>query len=171
MPGTFVWKCSSTTMRLRLSSVDAGLLEAEPLGVRARGRWRRARRRPRPSPASPPAAGSIVTLQPPPSFSTPVTLRAELEARCPASRECAGTACATSPSMPGRMRSRNSTTSDLGAEPPPDGAELQPDDAGADHQQPLRHLRQAPARRSTRRCVFSSISMPGSLRRRPSRWR
>ena len=28
----------------------------------------------------------------------------------------------------------------LGAEPPPHRAELEPDDAGADHQQPLRHL-------------------------------
>jgi hypothetical protein len=31
---------------------------------------------------------------------------------------------------------------DLRAEPPPHRAELQPDDAGADHEQPLRHLRQ-----------------------------
>ena len=37
-------------------------------------------------------------------------LRAEAELQSPASGKCAGSACATSPSMPGRMRSRNSTT-------------------------------------------------------------
>ena len=34
MPGTLVAKCASTTTRPRLSSVDAGFLEAEPFGER-----------------------------------------------------------------------------------------------------------------------------------------
>ena len=44
--------------------------------------------------------------------------------------------------MPGRIRSRNSTTTHLGAEAPPDGAELEADDAGSDDEQPLRHALQ-----------------------------
>ena len=49
---------------------------------------------------------------------------------------------ATSASMPGRMRSRYSTTVTSRAEPPPDRAELQPDHAGADHHE----LARAPCR-------------------------
>ena len=54
----------------------------------------------------------------------------------------------TSPSMPGRIWSRNSTHGDLGAEPPPDRAELEADDAATDHDQVPGHLRPVPARRS-----------------------
>ena len=43
---------------------------------------------------------------------------------------------ATSRSMPGRMRSKNSTTVTWAAEPAPHRAELEPDDAGADDQEP-----------------------------------
>ena len=68
----------------------------------------------------------------------------------------------TSSSKPGRIWSRNSTHGDLGAEPPPDRAELQPDHAAADHDHVPGHLRRAPARRSNRRSLFWSISTPGS---------
>ena len=44
-----------------------------------------------------------------------------------------------SPSRPGVMRSRNSTTSHLAAEPAPHRAQFEPDIAAADHQQALRH--------------------------------
>ena len=51
---------------------------------------------------------------------------------------------------------------DFRAEPAPDRAELEPDDAGADDEKLLRHLRERRARRSRRRPAFSSIATPGS---------
>ena len=58
---------------------------------------------------------------------------------------------------------------DLAAEPPPDRAELEADDAGADHQEASRHLGKvsAPVDATT---ACSSMAMPGSLATR-SRWR
>ena len=58
----------------------------------------------------------------------------------------------------------------LGAEPPPHRAELEPDDAGADHQQLLRHLveRQRAGRRDDPLLV--DRRRPAAAPR-PSRWR
>ena len=57
-----------------------------------------------------PAAGSMVTLWPAPFLATPVTLLESLKLM-PCFMRMRWTLLATSASMPGRMRSRNSTTS------------------------------------------------------------
>ena len=62
--------------------------------------------------------------------------------------------------MPGRMRSRNSTTIDLGAEAAPDGAELQPDHAGSHHHELLRNRLTGSARPSDDTTTVSSTSIP-----------
>ncbi len=59
--------------------------------------------------ASPPLAGSIVALTPAPLVSTPVTLLPSRNLK-PCFSSMRWNCLATSPSMPGRMRSRNSTT-------------------------------------------------------------
>ena len=94
---------------LAVVELHAGRLQARGPRCRARGRWRPARRRPRSSSAAPPAAGSMVTCWAAPFLATPVTLLASLKVMpCLARMRC--TVLATSASMPGRMRSRNSTT-------------------------------------------------------------
>ena len=68
---------------------------------------------------------------------------------------------ATSPSRPGSDAVEHLDHGDLGAEPPPHRAELEPDIAGADDHQPLRHFGSdsAPVEETI---VFSSMAMPGS---------
>ena len=56
------------------------------------------------------------------------------------------------------------------AEPPPDRAELEADDAGADDQELLRHLRRGPARPSMTRCAFRRYRCRAAGPHR-SRWR
>ena len=58
----------------------------------------------------------------------------------------------------------------LRAEPPPDRAELEPDDAGADDEQLLRHL--AERKRAGRRHDALLVDVDAvEAARRPSRWR
>ena len=82
---------------------------ARGLRCRAGGRSRPARHRLRASSPRRPAAGSIVALTPRSAFSTPRDLVARWNLK-PCFSSMRWNCLATSPSMPGRMRSRNSTT-------------------------------------------------------------
>ncbi len=84
----------------------------------------------------------------------------ELEALIACSTRC--NTLPVSRSMFGRMRSRNSTTVTLAPSRAPDRAQLEPDIAAADHDELLRHLGRATARRSRRRCASRRSSTPGS---------
>ena len=111
--------------------------------------------------ASPPFDGSIVTLCAPPFLSTPVTLLPSLKAMpCFSRMRCS---CrATSPSVPGRMRSRYSTTVTCA----PSRRHTEPSSSPMTPA-PMTRSRfgtcgsdSAPVDDTT---AFSSISMPGSL--------
>ena len=141
MPGTLVRKSWSVSIWPRWLVCEAGLVEGEPFGVRpaadrdehdvgldrlgraARGGLDGQRRPCRP------CARALVTLVESLN-SKPCFLKILLAS------------LRTSPSKPGRIWSRNSTTVTLRAEPPPHRAELEPDHAAADHDHALGHLRQ-----------------------------
>ena len=139
MPGTEVWKCASTAMRPCVGQLHADLVEAEPfderppadadqhdIGLHGLGRAAFGR-----------LDASSVT--PAPVVSALVTLRAQLELQ-PLLGERALELLGDLVVDARRDAVEELDHRHLRAEPPPHRAQLEPDDAGADHDQVLGHL-------------------------------
>ena len=168
-PATLVWKCASMTTRPRCRRAARRPLQAEALRVRAAGRWRPARRRPRASSAAPPGRRlDRHGCAPSPS-----------RRRSPWSPSWNFMPCLVSDALELlgdlAVHARRDAVEELdhrhlGAEPAPHRAQLQPDDAGADHDQAASGTSAASARRWRRRSASRRPSTPGSGAT-PSRWR
>ena len=148
--------------------LDAGRLRGRGL-AQARGRWRRARHRPRSSSAAPPWR---LEGQPPAPASGPrvdrCDLRRQFEGDALLLQEALATWWPNSTSTPASDAIRKVLNhGDLGAEPPPHRAKFQPDHAGADDQQPARHLVES-QRAFDDTMRFSSMSTPSSVNIEPS---
>ena len=117
----------------------------------------------------PPAAGSMAILWLAAFLATPVTLLESLKLMPCFIEDALQGACHLGVGA-GQDAIEELDDQHLAAEPPPHRAELQPDDAGADHQQPLRHLgqRQRAGRGHDRLLVDVDARQPAP---RPSRWR
>ena len=111
--------------------------------------------------AAPPAVASIVAVTPEPAFSTFVTLWPSLNAK-PCFSSMRWNCLATSPSLVGRIRSRNSTTvtsAPSRRQTEPSSSPITPAPTTMSFFGTLGRL-SAPVEETT---VFSSISTPGSL--------
>ena len=139
MPVTFVAKCASVRMRPLASRCDARSPRARAPRCRARGRPRPGPRRPRRSRPRrrPPARSS--TLAPLFVRSTLRDLRRQPELHA-LLRQDALELPSDLDVHAGQDAVEELDDGDLRAEPAPDRAELEPDDAGADDQELLRHL-------------------------------
>ena len=111
--------------------------------------------------AAPPAAGSTETFSALPFFSTAATLLDRRKVK-PWRVSRRWVVLGDLAVHAGQDAVEELDHRHLGAEPPPDRAEFQPDDAGADDHQARRHLRQRRARRWRRRCAPRRSSTPRS---------
>src|ERR1700694_4666958 len=141
MPGTLLAKAPSTTTRPRLSRFTPAASSPSP-SVHGTRPIATSTTSASTISAAPPETGSIFALSFLPELSTAVSLDDNLKV-IPWRSSRRWNCLPTSASMPGRMRARNARTRPRGPSPPPYRAELEADDAGADHKQALRHLVEA----------------------------
>ena len=156
--------------RPRLSSCDARLLEAEPFGVGHAADRDEHDSRPRSSPPRRPPTGSIVTrrrrrLRLVDARDLVPSLKLDALLGQHALELLGDLAVHAGQDAVEELDDRH-----LGAEPPPHRAELQPDDAGADDQQLLRHLVQRQRAGRGDDALLVDARRPAAAPT-PSRWR